>query len=49
MITNLSCNKELAKEVFACLLNTKSQFIPELIAVCGRSDEQFNNVLKQSL
>jgi len=49
VICNLSCNQELSKDVFACLLNAKSQFVPELITVCSRSDEQFNSVLKQSL
>jgi hypothetical protein len=48
-ICNLSCNNSLSKDVFGCLLNSKSQFISELITVCARSDEQFNNVFKQSL
>jgi len=49
VICNLSCNQQLSRDVFACLLNTKSQLVPELITVCSRSDEQFNNVFKQGL
>lgn len=48
-LCNLSCNSGLSRDVFSCLLSSKSQFVSELITVCSRSDEQFSNVFKQSL